>query len=96
MRVRYYEKVLNIIPPEGAIVKEDPLLYIALVDSMMIGGFVKNPVGGVGETVKQEAYKRIEILREIISQREDEEKEKKLQVLNEIKEKIQKFNNVIE
>ncbi len=91
MRVRHYEKVLKIIPPEGAIVKDDPLLYIALIDSMMIGGFVKNPVGGVGETVKQEAYRRIEELRNIINKRT--EKEEQLQVLNELEDKIRKFNN---
>ncbi len=91
MRVRHYEKVLKIIPPEGAIVKDDPLLYIALIDSMMIGGFVKNPVGGVGETVKQEAYRRIEELRNIINKRT--EKEEQLQVLNELEDKIRKFNS---
>ena len=91
MRAVYYEEKLKITPPEGAIVKTDPLLYIALVDSMMIGGFVRDPVGIVNEKIKQEAYKRIEELRKIILNREDEQKEEKLKVLDELKEKIEKY-----
>lgn len=91
MRVRYYEEKLEIQPPEEAIVKNDPLLYIALVDSMMVGGFVTNPVGIVNEEVKQEAYKRIEKLKEIIINKNDKKQEEKLQVLDELKEKIEKY-----
>lgn len=92
MRVRYYEEKLNITPPEGAIVKDDPLLYIALVDSMMIGGIVLNPVGPLTDEMKQEAYKRIEILKNVIKDRKDTSKEEKLKILDELKEKIETFN----
>lgn len=91
MRVRYYEEKLEIIPPEEAIVKNDPLLYIALVDSMMIGGFVRNPVGIVNEEVKQEAYKRIEKLKEIIISKNDKSQNEKIQILDELREKIEKY-----
>lgn len=43
------------------------------------------------EQIKQEAYKRIEELRKIILNREDEQKEEKLKVLDELKEKIEKY-----
>lgn len=93
MRARYYEEKLNITPPEGAIVKDDPLLYIALVDSMMIGGIVLNPVGPLTDEMKQEAYKRIEILKNIIEKREDKTKEEKLKILDELKTKIENFDS---
>lgn len=93
MRARYYEEKLNITPPEGSIVKDDPLLYIALVDSMMIGGIVLNPVGSLTDEMKQEAYKRIEILKNIIKEREDKTKEEKLKILDELKTKIENFDS---
>lgn len=92
MRARYYEEKLNITPPEGAIVKDDPLLYIALVDSMMIGGIVLNPVGPLTDEMKQEAYKRIEILKNVIKERKDTSKEEKLKILDELKTKIETFD----
>ena len=92
MRARYYEEKLEITPPEGAIVKDDPLLYIALVDSMMVGGIVLNPVGPLTDDMKQEAYKRIEELKNIIEKREDKAKEEKLKILEELKTKIENFN----
>lgn len=92
MRVRYYEEKLEISPPDDAIVKDNPLLYIALVDSMMIGGIVLNPVGPLTDEMKQEAYKRIETLKNIIKEREDKSKEEKLKILDELKTKIENFN----
>ena len=92
MRVKYYKETLEIEPPEGAIVKNDPLLFISLVDSFMIGGFVKNPVGTVTEEVKQEAYKRIEELRNEIKLSKSNNKENKLKILNDLEEKIKVFN----
>ena len=67
MRVKFYKESLKIESPKDAIVKDDPLLYISLVDSLMIGGFVKNPVGLINEEVKQETYKRISQLKNIIN-----------------------------
>ena len=67
MKVEYYKNILRINPADKAIVKNDPLLYISLVDSLMIGGFVKNPVGFVNEEIKQETYKRIKELKNIVN-----------------------------
>lgn len=93
MRAKYYEEKLEITPPEGAIVKDDPLLYIALVDSMMVGGIVLNPVGPLTNDMKQEAYKRIEELKNIIEKREDKTKEEKLKILEELKTKIEDYDS---
>ncbi len=92
MRVKYYKEALEIEPPEGAIVKNNPLLFISLVDSFMIGGFVKNPVGTVTEEVKQEAYKRIEKLRNEIKLSKSNNEENKLKILNDLEEKIREWN----
>lgn len=92
MRADYYEKALGITPPEKAMVKYDPLLYIALIDSMMIGGYVQNPVGVVDDEKKKEAFKRIEQLRKILQDRnEGEELERKLNILKELEEKIKNY-----
>lgn len=95
MRVQYYKKVLKIEPPEEAIVKNDPLLYISLVDSLMVGGFVRNPVGFVNEEIKQEAYKRIEQLRKIVNSSENEDKEERLKILDEFEEKVKQYTGSI-
>ena len=91
MRAKYYEKALKIQTKEGAIVKEDPLLYIALVDSMMIGGFVRNRVGIVNEEMKEETYKRIEQLKKIINSSKDEGKEERIKILEEFREKVKNY-----
>lgn len=92
MRVKYYKELLEIEPPKDAIVKNDPLLFISLVDSLMIGGFVKNPVGIVTEEVKQESYKRINELRNIIKHSKCNNKEEKFNKLNELEKKIRNYN----
>lgn len=91
MRLKYYKEILEIEPPEDAIVKNDPLLYIAFVDSLMIEGFVKNPVGTVTEEIKQEAYKRIDKLKETINLDNKNNKEKRINILNEFEEKLKKY-----
>lgn len=92
MRVKYYKKVLNIIPPDDAIVKDNPLLYIALVDAMMIGGIVtQNGVGPLTEEMKKEAYNRIKVLKGIINSKEDNKKEEKIKILDELEQKIKEF-----
>lgn len=91
MRVEYYKKMLKINPPPEAIVKDDPLLYIALVDSFMIGGFVRNPVGFVNEEVKKETYKRIKELKDIISYSEGENKEERIKILDEFETKVKEY-----
>lgn len=95
MRVEYYKKVLKIYPPKEAIVKDDPLLYIALVDSFMIGGFIRNPVGFINEEVKQETYKRIKQLRNIIDSSNDNDKEERLNILKELEEKVKTYEGSI-
>ena len=91
MRVEYYKKVLKLNPPKDAIVKEDPLLYIALVDSLMIGGFVRNPVGFVNEEVKKETYKRIKKLKEIISCSDEENKQERIKILDEFEIRVKEY-----
>lgn len=95
MRVEYYKKVLKINPPKDAIVKDDPLLYIALVDSMMIGGFIRNPVGFVNKEVKQETYKRINELRNIINSSDKNDKLERLRILDELEEKVKKYEGSV-
>lgn len=58
-------------------------IIISLVDSLMIGGFVKNPVGTITEDVKQETYKRIDELRDRINSSTGNEKEKRIEILND-------------
>ena len=95
MRLDYYEKALDIVAPKGASAKENPLLYIALVDSMMIGGFVKNPVGFVNEEIKQETYKRIQELKNIINSSNDKDKEKRIQVLSQFEKKVKEYTYML-
>ena len=92
MRVKYYKEVLEIEPPKDAIVKDDPLLFIALVDSFMIGGFVKNPVGSVNEDVKKETYKRISMLKDIIKNSNRDNKERKIDILNDLEKRVINYN----
>jgi hypothetical protein len=94
MRLDYYEKALNIVAPKGESVKENPLLYIALVDSMMIGGFVKNPVGIVGEKIKQETYKRIKELKDIINSSSDN-KQERIQVLDKFEKRVREYTYML-
>lgn len=91
MRVQHYKKILKIDPPDEAIVKDDPLLYIALVDSLMIGGFVKNPVGFINEETKQETYKRIRKLKDIINSSSDEDKKERIGALDELEKKVREY-----
>ena len=95
MKVRYYEKELDIIPPEKAIVKDDPLLYIALVDSLMIRGFVRNPVGLSVKDMEEEANKRIDKLEKIIiDQNETHEKQqKKINILEDLRKRIAEYKS---
>ena len=95
MKVRYYEKELDIIPPEKAIVKDDPLLYIALVDSLMIRGFVRNPVGLSVKDMEEEANKRIDKLEKIIiAQNETHEKQqKKINILEDLRKRIAEYKS---
>lgn len=96
MREKYYEEVLNIIPPKGTYIQDDPLLFISLVDSMMIGGIVINPAGILDEKMKKKAYEKIEELKKIILEREDDEKNNKLKILEELEKNIKEFDyNVI-
>ena len=96
MKVRYYEKELDIIPPEKAIVKDDPLLYIALVDSLMIRGFVRNPVGLSVKDMEEEANKRIDKLEKIIiDQNETHEKQqKKINILEDLRKRIAEYKSI--
>lgn len=96
MKVRYYEKELDIIPPEKAIVKDDPLLYIALVDSLMIRGFVRNPVGLSVKEMEEEANKRIDKLEKIIiDQNETHEKQqKKINILEDLRKRIAEYKSI--
>lgn len=91
MRVQYYKNALNIYPPKEAIVKNDPLLWIAFVDSLMIGGFVDNPVGIVNEEIKQETYKRINILKDMINSTNSDKKAEKIAILDELEEKVKNY-----
>lgn len=91
MRVKYYKEILKIEPPKDAIVKNDPLLYISLVDSLMIGGIVENPVGTVTKEVKEVAIKKINELRTIISSSNDNDKGERINILNILEEKIKKY-----
>ena len=83
MKVKYYKEKLNIIPPENAIVKDNALLYISLVDSLMIGGFVKNPVGMKVKDMKAEAYNRIEELEKMVNEQNEiqEIKDERINIL---------------
>lgn len=93
MRVEYYKKVLKIEPPKGSIVKDNPLLYIALIDSLLIGGFVKNPVEIViDKKIKEETYKKIKELKEYINSLNDINKEEKINILSKFEEKIRRYN----
>ena len=97
MKARYYEENLDITPPENAIVKDNALLYISLVDSLMIGGFViKNRVGLKVKDMKQEAYKRIEELRNVINGQKVEQKEKdrRIKILEDLKKRIEDFEGI--
>ena len=90
-REKYYEEELEIEPEKDTYITEEPLLYIALVDSMMIGGWVKNPVGELTDEMKEKAYADIAILRKRIIDRGDKDKERKIRILDELQEKIKNF-----
>ena len=97
MKARYYEENLDITPPENAIVKDNALLYISLVDSLMIGGFViKNRVGLKVKDMKDEAYKRIEELKNVIMEQKVEQKEKdrRIQILEDLRKRIEDFEGI--
>lgn len=93
MKVKYYKEKLNIIPPDKAIVKDDPLLYIALVDSLMIGGFVKNPVAMNVKDMENEAYNRIQKLKEMVSEQNstEEKKTEKIKILEDLRKRIELY-----
>ncbi len=93
MKVKYYKEKLNIIPPENAIVKYNALLYISLVDSLMIGGFVKNPVGMKVKDMKAEAYNRIEKLEKIVNEQNEiqEIKDERINILEDLRKRIESY-----
>ena len=93
MKVKYYKEKLNIIPPENAIVKDNALLYISLVDSLMIGGFVKNPVGMKVKDMKAEAYNRIEELEKMVKEQNEiqEIKDERINILEDLRKRIESY-----
>ena len=95
MRVKYYKDVLKIDVPDNAIVKDNALLYVSLIDSFMIDGFLKNPQGFITEEIKKEAYKRIEELRKIINATKDKDKLERIEILNNLEEKIKKYEPIV-
>lgn len=91
--VQYYEKALKIKTPKGANVKNNPLLYIALINSLMIKGYVNNPVGFLcDEDTKRETYIRIKELKDIINNSSSDDKEKRIQVLEKFERKVKSYN----
>ena len=96
MKVKYYKEKLNIIPPENAIVKDNALLYISLVDSLMIGGFVKNPVGMKVKDMKAEAYNRIEKLEKIVNEQNEtqEIKDERINILEDLRKRIENYEGI--
>ena len=93
MKVKYYKEKLNIIPPENAIVKDNALLYVSLVDSLMIGGFVKNPVGMKVKDMKAEAYNRIEELEKMVKEQNEiqEIKDERINILEDLRKRIESY-----
>lgn len=91
MKVKYYKEKLNIIPSEKAMVKDNALLYISLVDSLMIGGFVKNPVGMKVKDMKVEAYNRIKELEKIVNEQNEtqEKKNERINILEDLRKRIE-------
>ena len=96
MKVKYYKEKLNIIPPENAIVKDNALLYVSLVDSLMIGGFVKNPVGMKVKDMKAEAYNRIEELEKIVNEQNEtqEIKNERINILRDLRKRIEAYETI--
>ena len=96
MKVKYYKEKLNIIPPENAIVKDNALLYVSLVDSLMIGGFVKNPVGMKVKDMKAEAYNRIEKLEKIVNEQNEiqEIKDERINILEDLRKRIENYEGI--
>ena len=96
MKVKYYKEKLNIIPPENAIVKDNALLYVSLVDSLMIGGFVKNPVGMKVKDMKAEAYNRIEELEKMVNEQNEiqEIKDERMNILEDLKKRIENYEGI--
>lgn len=93
MKVKYYKEKLDIIPPEKAMVKDNALLYISLVDSLMIGGFVKNPVGMKIKDMKVEAYNRIKELKKIVDEQNEtqEKKNERINILEDLRKRIELY-----
>ena len=97
MKARYYEENLDITPPENAIVKDNALLYISLVDSLMIGGVIrKNRVGLKVKDMKEEAYKRIEELKNLVKEQKvgQKEKDRRIKILEDLKKRIEDFEGI--
>lgn len=96
MKVKYYKEKLNIIPPENAIVKDNALLYVSLVDSLMIGGFVKNPVGMKVKDMKAEAYNRIEELEKMVNEQNEiqEIKNERINILRDLRKRIEAYETI--
>ena len=96
MKVKYYKEKLNIIPPENAIVKDNALLYVSLVDSLMIGGFVKNPVGMKVKDMKAEAYNRIEELEKMVNEQNEiqEIKDERINILEDLRKRIENYEGI--
>ena len=96
MKVKYYKEKLNIIPPENAIVKDNALLYVSLVDSLMIGGFVKNPVGMKVKDMKAETYNRIEELEKMVNEQNEiqEIKDERINILEDLRKRIEAYKGI--
>ena len=97
IRLEYYKQQLGITHPKEAIVKDNALLYISFIDSLMLPGLVRNPTGMRVENMREEAYKRIDELKEVIAnQNETEEKKKqRCDILDDLKKRIAKHNDDI-
>ena len=97
MKSRYYKENLDIIPPKNAMVKDNALLYISLVDSLMVGGFVtKNRVVLKVEDMKEESYKRIEELKNVVIEQKvgQKEKDRRIKILEDLKKRIEDFEGI--
>lgn len=93
MREKYYEETLSIKPKKDSLIQEDSLLYISLVDSMMIGGLVKNSLGPLTEEMKEKAYKKIKELKDIILEQK-ENIENRIKVLEDLESKIREYKYI--
>ena len=57
---------------------------------MMIGGWVQNPTGPLTEEMKEEAYKKIKKLKDIVMIQK-EGKEEKIKILEKLENRIREY-----